>query len=239
MAALIERYRAGEHEQVWVELMAMGEKVREEPMWSEAMDVARETMRRAKANIELLRERLIHIGYQFAYPDEVIVPPAPDVAAKIAQLEQHVGPLPLSLRAWYEIIGSVNFIGSHPEWDPRAHVDPLVVDPLKFALEEEVAWEESVAEYGSEEMAPYAVPIAPDEYHKAEVKGAPQNKVAIYAIAMPSATADAILGEEPHHTTFVNYLRTCFRWGGFPGFEHVQRRPKKELAYLTKDLQAL
>jgi len=239
MATLFQRYCAGEHEQVWTELMEYQAKVRQEPLFLEAMQVARETMTRAKKNIELLKNRLVRIGYQFAYPDEVIVPPEPDVAAKIARLERCAGPLPLSLRAWYEIVGSVNFIGAHPEWEARHSNDPLVVDPLAFALEEYREWWESCAEFGAEEMAPYAVPVAPDEMHKATISGTPPSSVVIYNIPLPSPTADAVLREEPHRTTFVNYLRTCFRWGGFPGFEHAERRPERHLSHLTKGLHAL
>lgn len=239
MTALIHRYRAGEHEQVWAELLYHGPNVRQEPLYSEALDVARETMMRAKANVEVLRHRLDRIGYRFAYPDEVIVPPQPDTRQVIDRLERRVGPLPLSLRAWYEIVGSVNFIGSHPEWDEHMYADPLVVDPIAFAIEEYREWKESCAEYGSDEMPPYAIPIAPDEYHKAQVVGRPQYSVAIYTIPTPNPGADAILGDEPHHTTFVNYLRTCFRWGGFPGLEHAAQRPDKHLTFLTKGLRRL
>jgi hypothetical protein len=43
----LERYLTGEHEQVWAELVALGAAVRDEPLYSDALAVARETMRRA------------------------------------------------------------------------------------------------------------------------------------------------------------------------------------------------
>lgn len=236
MAAMIQRYRAGEREQVWNELLTLGDKVREEPYLTESLEVARETMYRAKENVQVLRDRLTEIGYRFAYPSEVFVLPGPETAARIAFLEKRVGSLPIALRVWYEIVGSVNFMGTHPHWDPKVYADPLVVDPIEFALEEYGEWRESVKEYGEEETGPYNVPIAPDEYHKTDIRGAPQRAMSVYSIMMPSKAVDAVVGEEPHHTTFVNYLRTCFRWGGFPGFEHAKEYPRKDLLALTKDL---
>jgi hypothetical protein len=63
----LERYLAGEHEQVWAELQALGAAVREEPLSSDALAVARETMRRVRENLELLIPRLVKVGYQFGY----------------------------------------------------------------------------------------------------------------------------------------------------------------------------
>lgn len=63
--ALLRRYLAGEHEAVWAELMAMGPSVREAPHLGDAWAVARETMRRARHNVELIIHRLDQIGYRF------------------------------------------------------------------------------------------------------------------------------------------------------------------------------
>jgi hypothetical protein len=40
-----------------------------------------------------------------------------------------------------------------------------------------------------------------------------------YAMAVPNDGADGLLLWEPHQTTPVNDLRSCFRWGGFPGWD--------------------
>ena len=73
--------------------------------------VARETMRRCRENVEELAERLRSMGYRFRNPDEAFVPPDADVLVQIAEIEERAGPLPLSLCAWYEIVGSVDFTG--------------------------------------------------------------------------------------------------------------------------------
>lgn len=140
MPNFIDRYRAGEHEQVWRELCALGDAVRTEPLLSDAMAVARETAARARHNIELLAPRLETLGYQFGLyekanpvPDYAgpLVPPPADIATRIDQLEGITGSFPLFLRAWYETVGVVDFMGYHPEWEV-AYPDPLVVVGLEF-----------------------------------------------------------------------------------------------------------
>lgn len=65
MSSFIDRYEQGECEQVWAELQALGEHVREEPYYSDALAVAHETMRRVRHNLELLVPRLTELGYCF------------------------------------------------------------------------------------------------------------------------------------------------------------------------------
>jgi len=239
----LDRYLAGEHEQVWADLLALGPAVRDEPVYSDALAVARETMRRVRHNIELLIPRLRDIGYPFyrygvdvytgLSPDEaaemhrlgpVHGSPAADVRDTIAAIEQKVGgPLPLSLRAFYEVVGTVNLTGRHPEWRISPYsLDALEVHSAEVALE-------GCDEWGPEEIM--GVPIAPDEYFKDGYGGAGP-----YIVRLPDPAADAPLLWERHDTTFVNYLRICFRWGGFPGLERAPNPPLSDLAYLTKDL---
>lgn len=61
-----------------------------------------------------------------------------------------------------------------------------------------------------------------------------------YMIDLPCATADSLLHfYEEHQTTFVRYLRECFRWGGFPGWARIEARPDDDLAYLTEGLRPI
>lgn len=62
MPTYLERYLAGEHEPVWSELVALGPAVRQEPVLADASAVAYEVVRRARANIETLIDRLQHTG---------------------------------------------------------------------------------------------------------------------------------------------------------------------------------
>lgn len=216
MTTFLERYQNGEYEQVWAELLARGSSIRNEPLLEDALAVARETMTKARTNIEKLIERLQAIGYEFEDPEIVFIPPQPEVHEQIASLESKAGVIPLSLRAWYEVVGTVSLRGFHPDWD-NFFACALVVDPLEYVLEECDVWKDDCDE------EPFQVPVAtfPD--------GAMPN-----VIEVPNALIDAPLLAELHGTTFVNYLRICFRWGGFPEFEKYRRDNEIYLQHFQK-----
>ena len=254
MATFLDRYRRGEYKQVWDSLLSLGGKVRTKALMADARAVAQETMRRAKANLDRLVPRLRQIGYEFAYQaDEservgswwgdsfpVYEPPLQDAPTRLDELEEQLGPMPLSLRAWYEVVGTVNLIGSHADWPPIEVVDPLVVCPLADMLQsirdEYRDWQEQVADHLDEDVMPFRWDIAPDDLHKADISGGPP-----YGIEYPSVSADARLWFEWHETTFMDYLRICFCWGGFPGMERVAEaeRPSEHLDFLTAGLLPL
>lgn len=325
---LLRRYLAGEHEAVWAEMMALGPRVREASSVDDAWAVARETMRRARHNVELLIRRLDQIGYQFwngqhgrpgpqplrmmmggqaiEYPsleamvervmkrdpsqipagmgrhaeavrdrlaklsqvalpllkqqterqaeerqrkaaitdhlkDHVVFsPPATEDIAAIRKLEKKGMVLPLSLRAWIEEVGAVNLAGAHPalcfgedENFPGIYADPLMVGLDHFTFESE-GWLE--AEEAGEEPDDMEPVLGWDAEAKARLAVADEQLDYGYTMALPDAGADAALDGEPHKTSFVGYLRIAFRWGGFPGWERYDKRPEKELKFLSEGL---
>jgi len=219
-----DRYVAGEHEVVWWELVQLGSSVREDPHAADALAVAYETMRRVKANILRVTAQLKALGYTFAHePHEL---PGPKVRRQIAQLEKMAGILPLSLRAFYEVVGAVDWTGQHPGLVPRMDSvapDPLVVFPIQDALDEcKNGWRE--------ESDTATIVIAPDDLHKSDTSGGPP-----YEISVPDLNADSKLLNERHDLYFVDYLRTAFRFGGFPGYDGIDPAPK-ELSVLNQGL---
>jgi len=243
MPSYLERYQNGEHEQVWAELTALSDQVRQEPLLSDALAVARETMSRVRENAERIISRLQSIKCDFDNSQFASVgqqPPTGNVNDQIAGLEAQAGPLPLSLRAWYEVGGAVDLIGFNASWT-IAYADPLVIDPIEAAFEVLREWQGDIAD-GIEDTGPLCIPVGPEYVHKGGFSGG-----APYQIEMPCAAADALLLNEWHDTTFVSYLRECFRWGGFPGFDishpmnpqHLNAdavMPPEHLALLTADL---
>jgi hypothetical protein len=315
MASYLDRYRQGECEQVWAELLAQGGGIRQRPLYDDALSVARETMKRARANIELLVPRLKSLGYQFAFPDRVLVPPDEDFRQMIANVERRAGPLPLSLRIWCEEVGEVNFMGSHPKLStyvqiasgrevaanflqafakhggsvagtgdplrqsvdlaqgllnqvmqgmklglprspevqagarasqellesfqrpladagPAVDSDPLVVEPYFQDQEEDMEFDDEEA--GADQTGPFEAMIAPDPIHKTNHSGGDP-----YCIQFPDPAIDARLRGDEDYGTFVQYLRICFRWGGFPGLRTATPPPREELDYLTNGLSPL
>jgi hypothetical protein len=248
--SILDRYVSGECEQVWRELVALGEAVRQPDTLRDAQSVAGETMRRVKENIARLIPRLHSFGFAFAFqPDPskrltawwgdsepVYELPRANTSTVMDEAERDVGPVPLSVRAWYEVVGAVNLIGSHPDWPDIEVIDPLVVGPVdvfdgiaeEYRLRLEDAAEHELDDYR------FRLPIAPDNYHKANCSGGEP-----YGVEFPSPCADVLFDGGP--LTFVGYLRNAFRWGYFPGFEGVEVscRPVEHLARLTQDLLPL
>lgn len=209
----VERYRAGDRVRVWAEMTSMGPQLRQEPDWQDAVAVARETMVRARTNVERLIELLPGTGFAFESPPAgLLVAPGSTVGVELDRLEEHIGPLPLSLRCWIEVVGQVDLVGHHPDWDHDL-TDPLVVKaPIESIQSEHDLW---LQDRGTTwDQGPFRIDFAPDALHKANISGG-----APYALAVPNASVDGLVLWEPHQTTFVNYLRLTFRWAGLPGWD--------------------
>jgi hypothetical protein len=161
------------------------------------------------------------------------------VLERIAKLEALAGPIPLSLRAWYETVGAVNLVGTAPEpWHLDEQADPLYVYPIEDALAEYAEWKVAhtawVAGDETYDPGPFRVPIAPDYLHKYHISGGMW-----YHIVLPNPAADAPLRAERHAAVFVEYLRICFRWGGLPGLDRAANVPASKMALLTRNLLPL
>jgi hypothetical protein len=210
----LDRYSAGEYEAVWAEMLQLGEALVSAPAYEHARAVAEETMRRARANVELLIERLRAAGYEFQYPEAVHVRPTDAEIARLDTLESELGPLPLSLRTFYELVGTVDLTQSWDQlvqwWEERrqsaseleilGEFDPLVVEPLTLDGNEGA-------------YRPNWFFIAPDECHKANYSGGEN-----YHVALPDSAADfPIQGMSGIDELFVPYLRATLANGGFRG----------------------
>jgi hypothetical protein len=230
----LERYKNGEYQQVWEELLALGPKVRQEPHFSQAWAVAEETMRRVQRNCALIVSRLEEEGYTFGvYPDGSkdyfsfgpLVPPTEQTSADIEVLEEMAGPIPLSLLAFWKIVGSVDLVGMRQGW-PFGR-DPLVVELPAGAID----WLENI-EFDLEGGEPMEAALAPDDLHKDHTSGGSP-----YVVRLPDESADFLLRNEYHGLYFVPYLRLAILdWGGFPGLdtENIDFEP---LPRLVADLE--
>jgi hypothetical protein len=162
-------------------------------------------------SIRLLVKRLTEWGFLFECPAKVFPGPESSAAAAIALIEREVGVLPLALKVFWRQVGSVDLCGYHPKWEGCDYPDPIVVYPPSIAIQE-------LDDFLSDKEErlrcnfPYRVPIAPDDYHKADVSGGMW-----YNVSVPAVADDPPLNHEWHHTTFVDYLELAVQWAGFPG----------------------
>ena len=250
MPELFDRYQKGFYQEVYDELLLMQAHTFEEPIYEDAKMVAREIMKRVRYNLELIISRLHRMGYEFgkgsffdnespevkaSIAQEVPIFKAPtwETSEKVKQLEQLTGTLPLSLKGWYEEVGCVNLIGlsHHPMTEPSALMMRCILDPL-FIYSIDMALT-MVNDYISADVwqRDPTLSLSPDNYHKYGISGA-----GTYAIRLPCKAFDAPLLLERHNTTFVNYLRICCHWGGFPGLESERKLSNNEIEFITKDL---
>ena len=229
---LYDRYIAGEHAKVWKELVALGPAVRHDPYAADALAVAYEIMRRVELNVRAVTARLdaleaasgpkVHTRNRAPTGH---LPPGPKARKLRSRLEKKAGDLPLSLRAFYEIVGEVDWMGRRAWLDTAGGIcpDPLVLFPIEAALAECESWEETDEDT--------IITLAPDDLHKENVSGGEP-----YGISVPDSGADAILLNERHRLMLVDYLRLCFQFGGFPGFEGMDRCVPAEIDALRQDL---
>jgi hypothetical protein len=281
MATYLERYVTGEHKRVWDELWVLGERVREEPLYTDAFGVARETILRARHNIKVLIPRLKAIGYEFgyawakslypegAYQHEMgrggqFILPSADTADRLRELEGTVGLIPLSIRAWFEAIGEVDFVGRPPrhwgfvgsdqidesgedeEYSPARNglleenpsLEWCSLDPLCiWSIDSVMAMADPPSgelETSDPDTGLWYLPLMPDPEGKYFISGSGP-----VGISVPSGMADA---EFVDGMPFVDYLRLCFRCGGLPGLRDYlgpMDAISEDLQHMTHDLLPL
>jgi hypothetical protein len=180
---------------------------------------------------EIVRQE---IARSYAKPNVPLRAPGKKTPAQLKRLEKIAGgPLPLSLRAWFEQVGTVTLMGWHSALHPNPDEggasqfppDPFVIEPLDLIVE-------FVGEF--EDEGEFALPLSPDDLTKAHSSGGGP-----YSITIPNPSADAIF-EDGNGRTFVQYLRRVFEWGGFPGWAFdPAKAPRETVASLTEGLLAI
>jgi len=203
-ADFLARYLAGERS-VWNETVEHAlAVVQHDELRAEVQMVAHELMKRVRHNADAVRATLREAGAQL--PEEE--PPASD--AELARAREVIGPLPIALEAFWREVGSVNLRpGGASGLDVdgislRHTIDPLEVRGPRELARQLAAYEQRVAASHREIVGPLAL-------------GLP------YVVELPpSDAADAIdprVHYARHRLRLVEYLRHCFRWGGFWALE--------------------
>jgi hypothetical protein len=236
------RYEQGDHVAVWRELFALG-PLPDDALRREAAAVARSTMQRVRTNVEIVTARLKAAGYPFDSFLPPWTPPASTVEGDIHRIEEAAGgPVPTSLRAFWTIVGEVHWKHAEdeevkdPPWDRDlkiAAADPLCVLSAANAYFSVEEWQDRLQEHHAEVVGPLELELEPDYLHKANISGG-----APYSITVPNDAADAILENEEHALPFVDYLRLCFKWGGFSRLERasLSERSRGFLESLRREL---
>jgi hypothetical protein len=333
---LLDRYLNGECQEVWQDMVALGAAVRSDFYYKDVQEVATETMKRARHNVESIVGKLDTLGYRFSPQDDenpifsdpfeaaeqamlrafqtlgpirtlpgmpnldpaeivkqtvarmaqarepgfeprnaqeemmaqaakglemvreqmaqrapqiaklraateearqkfenvpslqnprVFQPPTKKTPKELENFENEMdGPLPISVRSWYEHVGGVNLAGVHPVLTPDGDCysrGPLIV--FSFGQSQEFM------QFMADEDDPQHQDL---EFYLWAEDGDQ------FWVKVPDPRADAgIMGLQER--TFVEHLRATFAWGGFPGWRHGNQPPPKELDYLREGLLPL
>jgi hypothetical protein len=210
---LLDRYLQGEGRSVYAEIERMGPDALAKRNLGIVDAVLRETMNRVAYNLSIIYSGLLeedycfqsNIQFDFDYP---LLKPFPNVKDLIRKLEKGVrkfGHIPLSLKLFYEIVGSCNFAWDYDgiEEIPWEGADPIQIGPITDLLEELKDMEVEDEEPG--------LSVSADYLHKDNISGGPG--YAVELTRMPQA-ASRFLNEE-HETSFINYLRIAMDGCGF------------------------
>jgi hypothetical protein len=236
------RYLAGDTAQVWRELINLGPSAYVEPVYSDALAVCREIVRRAAANLRTLHARLTTLAYEFAAPYEALASAGSDSDAVIREFETEFGQLPLIARVWYDTFASVNFTQApaQREYRGREWPTPVVSDvsglgshpvllfqslaagramwyQLRAQSEEDIEAAKAPAGRGAEAF----------EVRRFLPLGGWASNCEPIGFPLPSRGVDAVIyNDGGGDIYFVDLLRTAFQWGGFPFWRPSLDRPR-------------
>jgi hypothetical protein len=236
MADWIERYRAGEHVEVWAEMQALGAEIRETAFLEAAREVAQETMARSRSNVLTLFDRLVQIGYRFQGPPE---PETPDYA--------------LELR----LHGALEYVAA--KGGRKYRDNPWLHPALAWVDEEEVelpahyrngrpgranyrpANAHTAARLDEIErrlggILPVAVRCWFETIGSVDFAGAHPILNRTGDVATLRVTLDGLAPAADAGAGFISAIRHAFHWAGFPGWADVPNAPERELTWLRSGL---
>ena len=217
---LLEKYKNGEMKEVYAEIQKVGQDVFMPENFPEVEAVLIETFERVAYNLEVIYSELKNINYVFY--DRPYHKPLPNTDKLLKKLDKAVkdfGFVPLSLKYFYKIVGGVDFAWNYNKEKivPWELADPIQISSLdelvSYVTDED--WKEDILDYvDDEEDYGYAfLELSADELHKDNVSGGSPYSLKIEE----EPTVDSDFVDEPHNTTFIDYLRICFDYCGFPG----------------------
>lgn len=218
-----ERYLSGEKKVVFDEIY----KLREDAFLSQNLPaiekVLEETFKRTAHNLEIIHIELQRIRYrlkkEFRFnSDKPLLKPFPNTDELLEKLDETVKPfgfVPLSLKMFYRIVGSCNFVWDYEVeedffWDCADPIQIMSLDDLVSYTTNEY-WVEETQNYIDNGWKPASLELAADYFHKDNISGGPPYSVKI----TNEPSIDALFLNEQHNTTFIDYLRICFENCGF------------------------
>jgi len=194
----------------------------------------------------------------------------PQSTRQIAEAERHLrGPLPISLRAWYETVEHVSLLGSHPQLNPirQGPAKPMMAVAPSMLQGPGAERRRQLAEllgFRVTSQVPASTldqDALPDPLFVASLEdvvggvGEDEEGDGSFIISPDDLQKANISGDiyyvdlpdsradtvfqDWQNGYFVTYLRRVFAWGGFPGWERHRNPPTELIRKLTRELLPL
>ena len=222
-----DRYINGEEgRSVYADIYSLGEGAFAAEYFEDVQNVLTETFNRVAFNLKVIFSELKKLNYVFksefqCNSDTPLLNPLPNKGTLLTELEEAVkdfGYVPVSLKLFYEIVGSVDFSWDY-ELQPKLlwkRADPIQISSLDDLVSYISGddWKEYMQETLDDEdfVDPY-LEVAADYLHKDNISGGPAYSIQI----TKKPSIDSLFLNEENETTFIGYLRICMENCGFPG----------------------
>ena len=228
-----ERYLAGDTKAVYDEIEALDAAAFQPENIEEIEKVLNETFSRVAYNLKVIYKALQEIDYklktEFKHSfEKPLQEPFSNTETLLDKLKDAVKPfgyIPLSLQYFYKYVGGVNFV-----WDFENHQEFMwsMADPIEiFSLDDLTSY--ITREVWPQEMQPYIkekkrsnafIELSGDDLHKDNASGG-----LMYALMVTTyPSIDSSFIHSPYQTTFIDYLRICFKYCGFPGIAYPEHK---------------
>lgn len=212
----------GEEEQVWREIMSS--KSSNQEIVSLIID---EMINRFCYNLEVITTELKKHGYVFtgfdygqplpcayALPFLEAQEDSKQKKKELTKSFKDYGVFPIVFVKLMQALHNIDFLGYFPEWSkPSILLDQLLLFPIELIIPL------NSNDIHKDKDGRYTVIFSFDEFTKEKISGGVG-----YGIYLSENTEiDSLVsffGKEP--ITFVEYLRLCIKWAGFPGLEWAE-----------------
>lgn len=223
MKSLLERYINGDCEKVYQEIAKLSQDAFLPEYHEEIHQILEETFKRVAYNLQIIYDELKALNYvfnedPFSAMEEPFVKPFASTDQLLLNVQQRLQPfgyVPVSLHYFYKYVGGVDFSWNYDEQPISWKLaDPLQIYALPDVLEiiNNEEWLEEFEEIFKEEEVSF-LHLSSDVYHKDNISGGLP-----YSLQLTEKqTIDSKWLFEANETTFINYLRICFEYGGFSG----------------------
>lgn len=217
------RYLSGDFVNVWKDMQSAGDVASDPTLLAEAEAVSVETMNRVRTNFEELYVFLKRVGVEMPARSKVLGKPSANIATQLTKLQKVAGPISVSLRVFYEIVGWVDFTPQNIPSGPvtttaasLAQMPPIVISTISAATSGLTRAKQENKNVQAPLRWPLGLPISPTPFAKALF---PQD-IAPLQTLVPELGADCrVISKAPGPIVdeyFVDYLRHILTRPGYP-----------------------